>query len=56
MSFINRVCDKVFVVNLEKDKERLQTFDTQMKKHNISYERFDAVLGSKVLRDERLTE
>jgi GR25 family glycosyltransferase involved in LPS biosynthesis len=56
MSFINRVCDKVFVINLEKDKDRLQTFDEQMKKNHISYDRFDAILGSKVLRDERLSE
>jgi GR25 family glycosyltransferase involved in LPS biosynthesis len=56
MSFINRVCDKVFVINLEKDKERLKTFDEQMEKNSIKYERFDAILGSKVLRDERLSE
>lgn len=56
MSFINRVCDKVFVINLEKDKDRLKSFDDQMQKNAIKYERFDAVLGSKVLRDERLSE
>lgn len=56
MSFINRVCDKVFVINLDKDKERLQSFDEQMKKNHIAYERYEAVLGSKVLRDERLSE
>lgn len=56
MSFINRTCDKVFVINLEKDKERLHAFDEQMKKNSITYDRFDAVLGSKVLRDERLSE
>lgn len=56
MAFINRVCDKVFVINLEKDKDRLHTFDEQMKRNNIQYERFDAVLGSKVLRDQRLSE
>ena len=56
MSFINRVCDKVFVINLEKDTERLQAFDAQMKNNHIVYERFDAILGSKVLRDPRLSE
>jgi len=56
MAFINRICDKVYVVNLEKDKERLQAFDTQMKKNKIVYERFNAVLGSKIIKDERLTD
>ena len=37
MSFINRICDKVYVINLEKEKERLQAFDTQMKKNKIVY-------------------
>jgi len=56
MSFINRICDKVYVINLEKEKERLNAFDTQMSKNRINYERFNAVLGAKVLKDERLTE
>ena len=56
MAFINRVCDKVFVINLEKDKERLSQFDSYMKKNDIKYDRFNAVLGSKVMRDDRLSE
>ena len=56
MSFINRICDKVYVINLEKEKERLKAFDTQMSKNRIKYERFNAVLGAKVLKDERLTD
>lgn len=56
MSFINRICDKVYVINLEKEKERLQAFDTQMKKNKIVYERFNAVEGVKVVKDERLTD
>lgn len=56
MSFINRVCDKVYVINLEKEKGRLETFDKQMKKNKINYERFDAIQGSKVLKDDRLTD
>ena len=55
MSFVNRVCDKVYVINMEKDKERLKTFDGYMKDNNILYERFNAVNGSKVLHDDRLT-
>ena len=56
MAFVNRVCDKVYVINLEKDKERLQSIDKQMKKNNVQYERFNAILGSKVLNDDRFTD
>jgi GR25 family glycosyltransferase involved in LPS biosynthesis len=56
MSFINRICDKVYVINLQKEKERLKAFDTQMSKNRIKYERFNAVLGAKVLKDERLSD
>jgi len=56
MSFTNRICDKVFVINLEKEKERLQAFDKQMSKNKINYERFNAVEGVKVLKDDRLSD
>ena len=56
MAFINRVCDKVFVINLEEQKERLTKFDTIMKAQDIKYERFNAIKGSKVLNDKRLTD
>lgn len=56
MSFTNSKIDKVYVVNLDKDKERLASFDRQMKKQNINYTRFPAVLGSKVNTSEYLTE
>jgi GR25 family glycosyltransferase involved in LPS biosynthesis len=56
MAFINRVCDKVFVINLEEQKDRLTKFDTIMKSQDIKYERFNAVKGSTILKDERLTE
>lgn len=56
MSFINRICDKVYVINLQKEKERLKAFDTQMSKNRIKYERYNAVLGAKVLKDERLSD
>jgi GR25 family glycosyltransferase involved in LPS biosynthesis len=56
MAFINRVCDKVFVINLEEQSERLAQFDTTMKEQEIKYERFNAIKGSTVLKDERLTD
>jgi len=56
MAFINRVCDKVFVINMDKDKERLKDFDGYMSKNNIKYDRFSAVVGAKIMNDSRLTE
>uniref|UniRef100_A0A6C0D7M5 Glycosyl transferase family 25 domain-containing protein n=1 Tax=viral metagenome TaxID=1070528 RepID=A0A6C0D7M5_9ZZZZ len=56
MAFINRVCDKVFVINMEKDKERLKDFDRYMAQNNITYERFPAVVGAKITNDTRLTD
>lgn len=56
MTFINRICDKIYVINLENKTDRLETFDKQMKKNKIVYERFNAVLGEKVIKDERLTD
>lgn len=56
MAFINRVCDKVFVINMDKEKERLKSFDNYMSNANIKYERFPAVIGSKVKNDTRLSE
>jgi len=56
MAFVNKVCDKVFVINLEKDKERLQDFNSHMNKNHIKYNRLNAVLGSKIVNDTRLTD
>lgn len=56
MSFTNSKIEGVYVINLDKDKERLASFDSQMKKQNITYTRFPAILGSKVHNSEYLTE
>jgi len=56
MAFINRICDKVFVINLDSQKERLAEFDSHMKAQNIKYERFNAIKGSTIQNDDRLTE
>lgn len=36
---------RIFVINLDKNKERLTRFDEQFKAQNIEYNRFEAVLG-----------
>lgn len=55
MSFINKIVDKVYVINLEKDKERLEYITAQLKAQDIEFERFEAVDGSKIKDDIRLT-
>jgi len=56
MSYVNTVIDRVYVINLEKDKERLEHFDNQMKKHRISYKRFPAIVGATLGYEEGLTK
>jgi len=56
MSHVNTVIDRVYVINLDKDTERLHAFDKQMKKHRISYTRFPAMNGASLAYDEGLTK
>jgi len=56
MAFVNRVCDKVYVINLENEKERLTQFDSYMNKQGIKYERFNAINGNKVQRSDKLSD
>lgn len=55
MSYINTLVDKVFVINLDKDKERLEKIDASLRKQGIAYERIPGILGSTVKEDDRLT-
>jgi len=55
MSYINSVVDKVFVINLDKDTERLASIDKQLRSCNVNYERFSGVLGKNIGFDPRLT-
>lgn len=45
MSFLNTAVDEVYVINMDKDKDRLARFDEQMRQHNISYTRVPGVVG-----------
>ena len=56
MSFTNKIVDKVYVINLEKDSERLETITTSLNEQNIEFQRFNAVLGSTVGEDSRVTK
>ena len=54
MSYINSVVDKVYVINLDKDTERLKAIDKKLRDVGIAYERFPAILGSTIKSDHRL--
>ncbi len=55
MSYINSVVDKVYVINLDKDTERLASIDRQLRDCNITYERFSGVVGKHIASDSRLS-
>ena len=56
MSFTNKIVDKVYVINLERDKELLESISNQLKTQNIEFERFNAIDGSTIKDDPRITE
>jgi len=56
MSFTNKIVDKVYVINLDKDNKRLETITTSLDNQNIEFQRFDAILGSTVTEDSRITK
>ena len=56
MSFTNKIVDKVYVINLEKDSERLETISSSLNKQNIEFKRFNGILGSTVSNDSRVTK
>lgn len=56
----NNIFDKVYVINLEHSKDRLDMIRKQLKRENITFERYPAVNGSllnkeKLIRDGKLT-
>lgn len=56
MSYVNKVVDKVYVINLDRDTERLQKMTEHLTKLNIEFTRFPAVLGSEVKTSHHLTK
>jgi len=45
--------NKIFVINLERSSERLENCKIQAKKYNFEFERFPAIEGSKINREQR---
>ena len=56
MSYVNKVIDKVYVINLDRDTERLQKMTDQLNNLNIEFTRFPAVLGAQVKTSNHLTD
>ena len=56
MSYVNKVVDKVYVINLDRDTERLEKMKQQLDKLNIEFTRFSAVLGAQVKTSHHLTD
>lgn len=56
MSFLNRIVDKVYVINLNSDKEKLKSVSKELESQHILFERFEAIDGAKVKNDSRLSE
>jgi len=44
---------KVYVINLDKNAERMKFMDTQLKNNGMDYERVSAVYGAKLSKEER---
>jgi GR25 family glycosyltransferase involved in LPS biosynthesis len=56
MSFINSIVNQVFVINMDKDIERLEKITAVLSKQNITFERIPGVPGKDVKYDDRLTD
>lgn len=56
MAFINEVVDKVYVINLDKDRERMESIGNQLKGLGIEYTRFSAIKGANVRRSKYLSD
>jgi len=56
MSFVNSIVNQVFVINMDKDTERLKKITAVLSRQNITFERIPGVPGKDVKHDDRLTD
>jgi len=56
MSFINSIVNQVFVINMDKDTDRLKKITDTLSRQNITFERIPGVPGKDVKHDDRLTD
>lgn len=40
--------DNIWIINMKKSTDRLKIIDKEFKKHNIKYNRFEAINGKKL--------
>lgn len=55
MSIVNRVVDKVYVINLDTEQERMNRVHAQLLSNSIEYKRFSAIVGKKVENSKYLS-
>lgn len=53
MSIINKYFSNVYVINMDKDTERMKTVSNTLNTNNITFERFSAVNGAQLDQSER---
>ena len=56
MAFINRVVDKVYVINLDKDVERMEAISGQLRAQGIEFTRFSAIKGAGIKKSKYLSD
>ena len=55
-NFSQQIISKIFIINLDKDWERMNELNDEMKKNNLDYERFSAVKGSELTDDSPIVK
>ena len=55
MSIVNRVVDKVYVINMDSQTQRMKKVHDALSANSIEYTRFSAVIGSKVENSKYLS-
>ncbi len=55
MSILNRIVDKVYVINMDSQPDRMKRVDEVLRSHGIVYTRFSAVNGANVKASKFLT-
>ena len=56
MASLNEVVDQVYVINMDKDVERMKKFDEQMVHNRIRYKRISAIKGTYIKENKHMTE
>ena len=55
MSYINEYFDKIFCINLDRREDRMEMANKELSKFNIEFERFSAVDGNNIKKEDYTT-